>query len=91
LGYQYASELSFPVQEASSQGVLLLNGHFIGIIILIFMNLEGGRFLEPVLIISVALLFAAVLAVLFIKESPIIVTEDERLREAVDKESVRQS
>ena len=55
------------------------------------MNLQGGRFLEHVLIISVAFLFAALLAVLFIKESPIIVTEDERLRSAVHKESVRQS
>jgi FLVCR family feline leukemia virus subgroup C receptor-related protein len=90
LGYQYASELSYPVQEASSQGVLLLNGHFIGVILLVFMNLQGGVLLEQVLIASVALLFAAVLAVLFIKESPIIVTEDERLRAAVDKESVRQ-
>ncbi|MFA7641799.1 MAG: MFS transporter [Sphaerochaetaceae bacterium] len=91
LGFQYASELSYPVKEASSQGVLLMNGHFMGIIILMFMNLQGGRFLEHVLIISVAFLFAALLAVLFIKESPIIVTEDERLRSAVDKESVRQS
>lgn len=91
LGYQYASELSYPVQEASSQGVLLMNGHFIGIIILVFMNLQGGLFLELVLIISVAFLFASMLAVIFIKESPIIVTEDERLRAAVDKESVRQS
>lgn len=90
LGYQYASELSYPVQEASSQGVLLMNGHFIGVIILIFMNIHGGSLLEYVLIASVALLFAAVLAVLFIKESPIIVTEDERLRAAVNKESVRQ-
>jgi hypothetical protein len=54
------------------------------------MNLHGGAFLEHVLIVSVALLFAAVLAAIFIKESPIIVTEDERLRAAVDKESVRQ-
>ena len=91
LGYQYASELSYPVQEASSQGVLLMNGHLIGIVILVFMNLQGGQFLEHVLVISVALLFASLLAVLFIKESPIIVTEDERLRAAVDKESVRQS
>ena len=89
LGYQYASELSYPVKEASSQGVLLLNGHFVGMVLLVFMNLEGGRYLEQVLIVSVALLFAAVLGVLFIKESPIIVTEDERLREAVDRESIR--
>lgn len=91
LGYQYAAELSYPVKEASSQAVLLLNGHFIGAILLIFMTVQGGYYLEHVLVISVALLFAATLAVLFIKESPIIVTEDERLRAAIDKESVHQS
>jgi len=90
LGYQYASELSYPVKEASSQGVLLLNGHLIGVALLMLMSLQGGAYLEQVLIVGVALLFAAVLGVLFIKESPIIVTEDERLREAVEKESVHQ-
>jgi len=91
LGFQYAAELSYPVKESSSQAVLLLNGHFTGLVLLVFMTVQGGRYLEHVLVISVALLFAATLAVLFIKESPMIVTEDERLRAAVDKESVRQS
>ncbi len=88
LGFQYAAELSYPVQEASSQGVLLLNGHLMGVLILLFMNIGGGKHLESVLIASVALLFAATLGVMFINESPIIITEDERLREAVDKEIV---
>lgn len=91
LGYQYASELSYPAKEASSQGVLLLYGHFVGVVFLVFMNLQGGAFLEHTLIASVILLFASVLGIVFIKESPIIVTEDERLREAVDKESVHKS
>jgi len=52
------------------------------------MVLQGGVFLERVLTASVALLFAACIGILFIKESPVIITEDERLREAVDKESV---
>lgn len=90
LGFQYAAELSYPMQEASAQGVLLLNGHFIGIIILLSMSLAGGRYIEQVLIASAALLFAATLAVLFISESPLIITEDERLREAARKESVHQ-
>ena len=88
LGFQYAAELSYPVQEASSQGVLLLNGHLMGVLILLFINIGGGKHLESVLIASVALLFAATLGVMFINESPIIITEDERLREAVDKEIV---
>ncbi|MFA6646454.1 MAG: MFS transporter [Sphaerochaetaceae bacterium] len=90
LGYQYASELSYPVKEASSQAVLLMNGHFAGLVILYFMTVQGGVFLGHVLIASVALLFAATLAVLFIKESPIIITEDERLRAAIEKEAVHQ-
>ena len=89
LGYQYASELSYPVKEASSQGVLLLNGHFMGAILLIMMGLQGGAFLEQVLMISVAMLFSAMLGVLFLKESPMIITEEERLQAAVNKESIR--
>lgn len=91
LGFQYGAELSYPVQEASSQGVLLQNGHLVGVVILLFMNLNGGRYLEHVLIASVVLLFAALLGLLFIRESPVIVTEDERLKKAAEKESVRQS
>ncbi|MFW5485039.1 MAG: MFS transporter [Sphaerochaetaceae bacterium] len=90
LGYQYAFELSYPVQEASSQGALLLNGHLVGALILIFMNIEGGKHLEGVLIASVALLFAALIGIAFVKESPIIVTEEERLKEASGKEWVHQ-
>ena len=59
-----------------------------GVLILLFMNIGGGKHLESVLIASVALLFAATLGVMFINESPIIITEDERLREAVDNEIV---
>lgn len=90
LGYQYAYELTYPVQEASSQGVLLFNGHLVGAIILIFMNLSGGDYLEWVLIASIALIFAAFFGSLFVKESPVIVTEDERLKEAAKKEWVHQ-
>jgi len=88
LGFQYASELSYPVPESSSQGVLLLFGNACGVLILFFMNLAGGMYLEKVLIVSVALLSAAFLAALYINESPIIITEEERLREAVNKEIV---
>ena len=88
IGFQYAAELSYPVPESSSQGVLLQNGHFFAVLVLLCMNIGGGKNLENVLMTSVTLLFAAILGVLFLKESPIIVTEDERLREAIDKEIV---
>ncbi|MGI6433487.1 MAG: hypothetical protein ACOXZ4_06620 [Sphaerochaetaceae bacterium] len=91
LGYQYASELSYPVQEASSQAALLMNGHLLAVLLLLFMNLQGGLFLEHVLIVSVALLAAGSFGILFLKESPIIITEDERLQAAVDKEAVHRS
>jgi len=90
LGYQYAVELTYPVQEASSQGVLLFNGHLVGAVILVFMNLNGGEYVEWVLIASIALLFAALFGSLFVKESPVIVTEEERLKEASKKEWVHQ-
>ncbi len=91
LGFQYASELSYPVQESSSQGVLLLSGHLVGIPLLIVMNLQGGYYLEHVFIVSIALLMAALFGSLFVKESPIIVTEEERLQKAVEQESIRLS
>lgn len=89
LGIQYASELGYPTPESASQGILLIVGYCMGTIVLLFMVLKGGLFLERVLVVSVAFLFAACLASLFIKESPVIITEDERLRNAIDKESVR--
>ena len=67
----------------------MINGHFIGAILLLSMNYKGGAFIEHVLIISVALLFAALFGVLFIKESPIIITEEERLKSAIEQESIR--
>lgn len=90
LGYQYAYELTYPVQEASSQGVLLFNGHLVGTVLLVFMNVDGGAYIEWVLIASIALLFAAFCGSLFVKESPVIVTEEERLKEAAKKEWVHQ-
>ena len=88
LGFQYASELSYPAPESASQGILLLGGYLTGTIVLLFMILQGGAYLEAVLIASVVSLFATFLAAFFIKESPVIITEDERLRQAVDKEFV---
>ena len=71
-----------------SFAVAPLNVNLTGSIVLLFMILLGGAFLEAVLIASVVSLFATFLAAFFIKESPVIITEDERLRQAVDKEFV---
>jgi MFS family permease len=89
LGFQYASELSYPVQESSSQGVLLLSGHFLAVPLLVVMSLQGSYYLEHVFIASIALLIASLFGSIFIKESPIIVTEEERFQKALDQESIR--
>ncbi len=90
LGYQYAHELTYPVQEASSQAALLLVGHLVGSILLITMNIRGGILLEKTLIAAIALVFAALFGSLFVKESPVIVTEEEKLKELSRKEWVHQ-
>lgn len=90
LGYQYAHELTYPVQEASSQTALLLVGHLIGASLLIMMNLKGGVYLEMTLIAAIALVFAAFFGSLFVKESPVIVTEEEKLERLARKEWVHQ-
>jgi MFS family permease len=89
LGFQYASELSSPVQESSSHGVLLMGGHLLAIPFLMYINYMGGAYVEHLLILSVGLLFASLLGVLFIKESPIIITEEQRLQDAIARESIR--
>ncbi len=90
LGYQYAQELSSPVQEATSQTALLLVGHLVGASLLLMMNMSGGIYLETTLIAAIALVFAALFGSLFVKESPMIVTEEEKLKKLAKKEWVHQ-
>ncbi len=88
LGYQYAAELSHPVAETVSQGLLSLNSEFIGVFLVLFTTIRGGAYLRVELFVMLVAAVAGALVLFRIKESPVIITEDERLREAVKKEIV---
>ncbi|HHU88081.1 MAG TPA: MFS transporter [Spirochaetales bacterium] len=85
LGFQYASELSYPIKESSSQAILLMGGHMIGALLLFLMLLKEGALLSLILIVSVVLLGIATAALLFVEESPLIVTEEERFAGALEE------
>jgi len=81
IGFQYAAEVSYPAPESSSQGLLLLSGQISGIVLVALMSVQDNRFLDPIMTIFVLLSLAAFILVLMLKESPSIITEDDRLKE----------
>lgn len=88
LGFQYAAELSYPANESSTQGVLVFVGQLSGLLFAGLMSLNSNQYLDFVLQIFLVGAFLAVLIGLLLKESPVILTEDERLHLAVKKESI---
>jgi 16S rRNA (guanine(966)-N(2))-methyltransferase RsmD len=90
VGIEAASRKSTPVHlvelDRNKKSTIEKNISFVESDIKLFIT---DVFIEHVLIISVALLFAALFGVLFIKESPIIITEEERLKSAIEQESIR--
>lgn len=88
LGYQYAAELSRPVAETVTQSMLSLSSEFVGIFLVLFTTIGGGSYLRIELIAMLFIGLAGVLILFKLRESPVIVTEEERLQEAVKKEIV---
>jgi MFS family permease len=77
IGFQYAAEVSYPARESSSQGLLLWVGQLTGMLFVAGMsvqnNLHLGSFMTTFAILSIV----ALVAVLMLKESPMI-NLDER-------------
>ncbi len=79
LGFQYAAEVSHPAPESTSQGMLLWVGQITGMIFVAGMSVESNRYL-PTFMISFAVLSVFCLAaVLLLRESPMIITERDRM------------
>lgn len=79
LGFQYAAEVSYPAPESTSQGMLLWVGQVTGLIFVAGMSVESNRYL-PTFMISFAVLSVFCLAaVLLLRESPMIITEQDRM------------
>jgi MFS family permease len=85
IGFQYAAEVSYPAPESSSQGMLLFAGQITGLIFTAAMSIRDNMYLKTVMNIFVVLALAAAVLVLFLKESQMIITEDDEIREEAGK------
>jgi MFS family permease len=78
LGFQYAAEVSHPAAESTSQGMLLWVGQVTGILFVAGMSIQNKRYLPAFLIAFAALSSISAFVVLLLRESPMILTEQDR-------------
>lgn len=88
IGSQYAAELGHGISEEIIQALLLLFSQASGALILIITLVSRGQYSGQLLSGLAALLFAAMMGSTFLKESEVIVTEEERLNQVIEKEIV---
>ncbi len=79
LGFQYAAEVSHPAPESTSQGMLLWVGQVTGMIFVAGMSIESNRYLPAFMLAFSILSLVSALVVLFLRESPMIITERDRV------------
>jgi hypothetical protein len=79
LGFQYAAEVSHPAPESTSQGMLLWVGQVTGLIFVAGMSVENNRYLPAFMISFAVLSLFSLGAVLLLRESPMIITERDRM------------
>ncbi len=78
LGFQYAAEVSHPAPESTSQGMLLWVGQITGLIFVAGMSVENNRYLPTFMFVFAALSILSAFIVLTLRESPMIITEQDR-------------
>lgn len=88
IGSQYAAELGLGISEEIIQAMLLLFSQASGALILIITLASKGQYAGQLLSGLAALLFAAMMGSTFLKESQVIITEEERLHTVIEKEIV---
>ncbi len=88
IGSQYAAELGLGISEEIIQAMLLLFSQASAALLLIITLVSKGEYAGQLLSGLAALLFAAMMGSTFLKESKVIITEEERLHEVIDKEIV---
>jgi len=79
LGFQYAAEVSHPAPESTSQGMLLWVGQITGMLFVAGMSIESNRYLPAFMLVFCVLSLASAAVVLLLKESPMIITEQDRI------------
>ncbi len=88
IGSQYAAELGLGISEEIIQAMLLLFSQASGAVLLIITLISRGQYAGQLLSGLAALLFAAMMGSTFLKESEVIITEEERLHKVIEKEIV---
>jgi hypothetical protein len=76
IGFQYAAEITWPLPESGSQG-LLLAGQISGIAFTALMSIGANRLLKTMMVVFAVLSVVSFLLVLALKESPLIGVEKE--------------
>jgi len=75
IGFQYGAEITYPASEGSSNGLLLMMGQISGIAFIfaldLFKSKTDGSMSNPLLVL-IGLMFVAIIASFFLKESTII-------------------
>ncbi|MEA2102180.1 MAG: MFS transporter [Thermodesulfobacteriota bacterium] len=77
IGFQYGAEISYPVPESTSQGMILLSGQISGIIFILMMDkfrLSDGS-MTPFMIAFIVMMLAVVVLTLRLRESPLILAD----------------
>ena len=82
VGFQYAAEISYPAPESISQGLLLWVGQISGLLFVAGMSLYNNAFLNDWMILFSVLMFFVVGMALMTKESPMIITEKDKINGA---------
>jgi MFS family permease len=80
IGFQYAAEVSSPAPEAASQGLLLFAGQISGILIMLGMGMKQNAYIDKFMYIFVFVSVLLPFAILKLKESPMIITEADRVK-----------
>ena len=78
LGFQYAAEVSHPAPESTSQGMLLWVGQITALIFVAGMSVQNNRYLPTFMLLFAALSVISAFVVLTLRESPMIITEQDR-------------
>ena len=80
VGFQYAAEISYPAPESISQGLLLWIGQISGLLFVAGMSIHNNKFLNEWMILFSILMPLVVGMTLMTKESPMIITEKDKMK-----------
>ena len=81
VGFQYAAEISYPAPESISQGLLLWIGQISGLLFVAGMSIKNNAYLNDWMLLFSVLMPVVIVLTLMTKESPMIITEKDRMEQ----------